>query len=147
MKPALLLVALALAAGRAMTVVVEEAKVRKTKAFFAPVVSTLKEGDSVKVGALEGGWYKVSGGWLHQSALAGGKAKAGGSKWEGSDEAQAEEVTLAGKGFNEDVEKRYKGERSDVDFEAVDRMEARKVSEKELLKFMKEGQTLPQEAR
>lgn len=147
MKPALLLVALALAAGRAMTVVVEEAKVRKSKAFYAPAVATLKQGEKVKVGEAEDGWYRVSGGWLHQSALAGGKVKAGGSKWEGSDAAQAEEVTLAGKGFNEDVEKRYKGERDDVDFEAVDRMEARKVSEKELLRFMKEGQTLPKEAR
>ena len=136
------------ASGR-VTVVVEQAKVRKAKAFFSAPVATVSYKDSLAAGAPEDGWVPVSvdgkRGWLHESAVGSkaGKLKGG---WDGSDEAGQDEVTLAGKGFNAEVEKTYRaGDAGDYD--AVDAMEQRTVSEAALLAFMKSGNTLPKGAR
>jgi hypothetical protein len=146
-----LLAAAAWAASGPLTVAVEQAKVRKKKQFFAPAVASVKFGDRVESSGKEGGWYAVTvdgeDGWLHESAVGSkaGSAKAG--KWKGSDEATAEEVTLAGKGFNKDVEKAYRKGNEGVDYGAVDKMEDRELSESELLDFMKKGGTLPKGAK
>jgi folate-dependent tRNA-U54 methylase TrmFO/GidA len=145
------LAAAAYAASNRLTVTVEEAKIRKTKMFYAPAVATAHHGDTLEAGEHDGGWYAVTfegaEGFVHESAVStkAGKAKAG--KWSGSSEATAEEVTLAGKGFNEDVEKAYKKANRDLDFGLVDKMEKRQVSDKDMLSFMTSGKTLPQEAR
>lgn len=148
---ATLLAATALAAGKRMTVNVEQAKIRADKQFYAPAVATVKLGDKVDVGAREDGWYAVTfrgqNGYLHESALGGAASGAGGSQWSGSDEAGADEVTLAGKGFNDDVERSYRQKHGDLDYAGVDAMEKRAVSEPVLLKFMKSGETLPQGAK
>ncbi|TPW20766.1 MAG: SH3 domain-containing protein [Elusimicrobia bacterium] len=136
------------ASGR-VTVSVESAKVRKGKAFFSAPVATVKYRDTLAAGSPEDGWIPVDvrgkKGWLHESAVGSkaGKLKGG---WDGDDEAGQDEVTLAGKGFNAEVEKAYRsGDAGDYD--AVDAMEAREVSEASLLAFMRSGRTLPKEAR
>ena len=137
----------ALAAAGTLTVTVEEAKVRKRKLFYAPVTATVRLGDKVESEEPEDGWYRVkvkgASGWLHQSAVAAKGAGARAGKWGGGDEASADEVTLAGKGFNEDVERAYRGEHGELDFGAVDAMVERAVSDEAMLKFMKAGGTLP----
>ncbi len=152
MKLALLILAgAALAAAGALTVTVEEAKVRKRKLFYAPVTATVRLGERLQGEGPEDGWYRVSAagkeGWLHESAVNAKEAKARAGKWEGGTEAAADEVTLAGKGFSEDVERAYRGQHAELDFAAVDRMEKRKVSDEVMLKFMKNGGTLPGEGR
>jgi hypothetical protein len=145
------LAATAYAASTRLTVTVEEAKIRRTKMFYAPAVATAHHGDTLEAGEHADGWYAVtfdgSAGFIHESAVStkAGKAKAG--KWTGSSEATAEEVTLAGKGFNEDVEKAYRKANKDLDFGLVDKMEKRQVSDKDMLSFMTAGKTLPKEAR
>lgn len=142
-----LAVGLAYAATATFTVTVEEAKVRKTKAHYAPSVAVVHYGDKVKAGEPEDGWHKVSvggaSGWLHASALGSKSLKATAGDWEGGAQASADEVTLAGKGFNAEVEKSYRQNASDVDYAAVDAMEKRSVSDETLVKFMKTGKTLP----
>lgn len=136
------------ASGR-VTVVVEQAKVRKSKAFFAAPVATVKYKDSLSAGEPEDGWIPVSvsgkKGWLHESAVGSkaGKLKGG---WDGSDEAGQDEVTLAGKGFNAEVEKAHRAGDAG-DYAAVDAMEKRSLSEPELLSFLRAGKTLPKGAR
>ena len=148
---ALVLAGAALAAAGVLTVTVEEAKVRKQKLFYAPVTATVRLGDRLQAEEPEEGWYRVSvggkAGWLHQSAVNAKAAGARTGKWEGGTEAAADEVTLAGKGFNEDVERAYRGKHVDLDYGAVDAMEKRRVSEGVMLKFMKNGGTLPGEGR
>src|SRR5262249_49907806 len=104
--------AAAWAASGHLTVSVEEAKIRKKKLFYAPAIASVRYGDKVEVGDKEGGWYSVSykgqDGWLHESAVATKVASAKSGSWSGSSSASAEEATLAGKGFNESVEKSYK---------------------------------------
>ena len=137
------------ASGR-VTVAVESAKVRKSKAFFSAPVATVKYQDALPAGEPEDGWIPVDvrgkKGWLHESAVAGRTGKLRGAKWDGDDEAGQDEVTLAGKGFNAEVEKTYRsGDAGDYD--AVDAMEGRKTSEAALLTFMRNGKTLPKGAQ
>jgi hypothetical protein len=143
----LVLASAAYAAKKGLTVIVEETKIRKTKAFFAPAVTTVKFGEVVTPsGEADGGWYPVehdgAEGWIHESAVSTKKVKAGSGKWKGSDDASSDEVTLAGKGFNEKVEKAFRDAHQDLDFGKVDELEGRQVSEKALYKFMKAGGTL-----
>lgn len=146
----LLLACAAYAAKKSLTVIVEETKIRKSKAHFSGAVAALKFGDRVSpTGNAEDGWIPVehdgSEGWIHESAVSAKKVKAGSARWTGSDESTAEEVTLAGKGFNEKVEKAYREEHADLDFGLVDAMEKREISEKALRKFMLAGDLLPHE--
>lgn len=143
------LAVLAWAASGRVTVVVEQAKVRKAKAFFAAPVAAVKYKDTLSAGEPEDGWVPVtvSGkkGWLHESAVGSkaGKLKGG---WDGADEAGQDEVTLAGKGFNAEVEKAHRAGDAG-DYAAVDAMEKRSLSEAELLAFLRAGKTLPKGAR
>jgi hypothetical protein len=136
------------ASGR-VTVVVEQAKVRKAKAFFAAPVATVKYKDTLSAGEPQDGWVPVtvSGkkGWLHESAVGSkaGKLKGG---WDGGDEAGQDEVTLAGKGYNAEVEKAHRAGDAG-DYAAVDAMEKRSLSEADLLSFLRAGKTLPKGAR
>lgn len=143
--------AAALAAAGSVTVAVEQAKVRKNKAFYAPVVATVRFQQSLEAGPAEDGWLPVtvSGkpGWLHESAVASKAGKVRAGQWSGHAEATQEEVTLAGKGFNEDVERSYRSSRTGLDYAGVDAMEARVVEDAALGAFMRAGKTLPQESR
>lgn len=149
---AALMASIALAGKSAYTVIVEETKIRKNKQFFAAAIDTVRYGDKVEsAGEGEDGWLPVSvdgkDGWIHESAVSAKKVKAGSGKWQGSDDAAAEEVTLAGKGFNEDVEKAHRKASAAGNYEGVDAMLQRAISEKDLMKFMKKGATLPVEAQ
>jgi uncharacterized protein YgiM (DUF1202 family) len=141
----------ALAASRNLTVSVDEAKIRRKKQFFAPVVATVHLGQTLEAGDHEDGWYSVSyngqEGWLHESAVAGKASSVKAGKWSGSDSATSEEVTLAGKGFNDEVEKSYKKGHADLDFKTVDKIANRSIPEPDLRTFMKAGKTLPKGAQ
>jgi uncharacterized protein YgiM (DUF1202 family) len=148
---AVLIAAALSAAAATFTVTVEEAKVRKRKQHFAPVVASVRYGDKIKAGDSEDGWYRVTAGgasgYLHESALGTKLAQAKAGKWEGGASASADEVTLAGKGFNENVEKAYRGRHADLDFAGVDAMQKRKLTDEALTKFMESGGTLPRGAK
>ncbi len=53
--------------------------------------------------------------------------------------ASAEEVALAGKGFNKQVEEKYKANNPSVNFIAVDRMLKLKVTPRQLKSFLEKG--------
>ncbi|MFH0880636.1 MAG: hypothetical protein V2A34_13050, partial [Lentisphaerota bacterium] len=57
--------------------------------------------------------------------------------------ASGEELALAGKGFNSDVEAEFKSQNKNVDFTWVDKMEKMKETPDELISFLKEGQVNP----
>lgn len=134
-----------------LTVVVEQAKVRKSPQFYAAAIGSLAYGDSVEPARSQDGWHQVAvagrRGWVHSSALSRRRAAAKGGSWSGEAQSSEEEISLAGKGFNEQVESSYRGERQDLDYEAVERMVQRRIPEEIMLKFMASGRTLPKEAR
>jgi hypothetical protein len=49
-------------------------------------------------------------------------------------------MALAGKGFNSDVEAKFKSDHKDIDFKPVDRMEKIKIPNSTLQKFASTGE-------
>jgi hypothetical protein len=132
----------ALAFASTVTVLVQETTLRKRPQFFAPAAGTAKLGQSFEASGPSAGWYKTDEGYLHQSAVTAKKVRLGSADSVGGS-ASAEEVTLAGKGFNAQVEKSYKGKNGAANFAAVDAMERRTVSESALQEFLRAGGLLP----
>ena len=145
----ILLLTAALGASAALaatiTVLVQQTAVRKRPQFFAPAVATANLGDTFEAGSPAAGWYKTDAGYIHESAVSTKKIKlSAGSTVAGGGSATAEEVTLAGKGFNSQVEKSYGAKNSSANFAAVDAQERRSISDAAVLEFLRTGGLLPQ---
>lgn len=151
MKAAKLAFALAAAAlplaalAATVTVLVQETAVRRKPQFFAPSAATARLGQTFEAEGPKNGWYEVDGGYIHASAVTAKKVKRSSGDSVGGG-ASAEEVTLAGKGFNAQVEKEY-AQSASADFGGVDAMERRGFAEAAVLEFMRAGGLLPGGAR
>jgi invasion protein IalB len=133
---------------KTVRVVTKENAVRVDCRFFAPVAAKVSYGDPLEVLSEEGDWVKVrfeeTEGCIHNSAVTKKKIKTIKKKSGDEDEADRsdateEEVALAGKGFNPAVEKRYREENPDLDFDAIDSIEAYTVPDDVLVEFIDEG--------
>jgi uncharacterized protein YgiM (DUF1202 family) len=107
---------------------------------FASSRGTLSYGDKVTVLQVDGKWAEVRttsepsiSGWTSTANLTSKRIIAGNDI-----SASATEISLAGKGFNEEVENAYKAKGS-LNYADVDRTEAQTVSDGELYKFLTEG--------
>ena len=80
---------------------------------------------------------------MHSSALSQKKIvlKPGAADLEQA--ASSDEITLAGKGFNQQVENDFKTKNPQVDFMWINRMEKITVTQKQIQTFIKEGQLSP----
>ncbi len=127
-----------------VVVKVQTTSLRKEPKFYAASVAALKAGDSLTKLSVQGGWVQVktsSGvvGWVHSSAVETKKfnlTSVGGTM---KTQASANEVALAGKGFNKQVEDSYKAKHAGANFAAVDRMLKITVSPAEVEIFVKKG--------
>ncbi|MBN2467525.1 MAG: SH3 domain-containing protein [Deltaproteobacteria bacterium] len=135
---------------KVMSVQVKQGCVRSTPSFLGKIVASLAYGDRVDVLEEKDPWAKicVSGkkceGWMHVSALTNKKIvlKAGAEDVEKA--ASSDEVALAGKGFNEQVEGEFKKKNPKIDFAWVDKMEKIVVSQNAMQTFLKEGGVNPE---
>jgi SH3 domain-containing protein len=143
--------AIAFAGGeKMMSVQVRDGQVRAMPSFLGKLVGTVTYGDRVAVIEEKGAWSRIKlqegalEGWMHTSALSEKKIvlKAGASDVEQA--ASTEEIALAGKGFNEEVEEEYKAKNPQLDFTWIDRMETFAVSQKQMKKFLKNGDLSPE---
>ncbi|MBD3369608.1 hypothetical protein GF402_04510 [Candidatus Fermentibacteria bacterium] len=115
--------------------------------FYAQPVCGLDFGEVVDVLESEDDWFHCStsgglAGWIHGTSLTGaviGEGEVG----EGSGEVSSDEVMLAGRGFNSDVEDAYSSDHPDLDFELVDDMESLEVTPDELRDFLAQGGLIP----
>lgn len=132
------------AATKEMSVSVESGDVRATPNGLGRVVGTLKYTTVVDMIEESGSWCKVVTkdgkvtGWIAAKSLAQGRLKLESGK-DVTGGASASETALAGKGFTEQVEKAYKEKNPKVDFAWVDKMLGFKVSQDEVLSFLKQG--------
>jgi uncharacterized protein YgiM (DUF1202 family) len=132
------------AADKEMSVTVKETQVRQSPSFMGKVLATLVYGDRVEVSEEKRGWARIAipggrgKGWVNLSALTNKKIvmKAGSKDVEKS--ASSSEVALAGKGFNEEVEAKYKSDKN-LDYTWIDRMETFVFPPEELAAFMDEA--------
>ena len=119
----------ALDVGDEPAVSVRVAELKTGLGFLAQSVTQLDYGESVVITELRGDWVKVrvtatgDEGWLHVTAV----ARKSDLRLDLSDDPSAtatssREIALAGRGFNEQVEARYRSEKG-LDFSVVDEME------------------------
>ena len=140
---AALFIAVGAQAQSAMSVQVKQGAVRSTPSFTGRVLGTLTYGQQVQVSEKKSPWMMVSGGgvsgWMHESSLSKKQIVLSGGTATAQTGASSEELALAGKGFNSDVEGQFKAQNREINFAAVDRMEHRKVSSDEKAQFQKDG--------
>ncbi len=147
MKTRVLAVLLAIMAGVAfaapMSVQVRNCRVRATPSQLGKTVAKVDYGAVVETGALQKGWYPVTlsdgtKGWLHESALSQKPIVMQAGTTDVNTGASSDEVALAGKGFNEQVENKLKAD-GKLDFTWVDRMAGFQVNADQIVEFRKEG--------
>lgn len=141
----------AFAAGPAtMSVQVKNGQIRSTPSFLGQIVAPLDYGDKVQVLETRNEWSKVTGpggqtGWVHGSALTKKRIVMSAGSQDVQTEASGDELALASKGFNSDVEADFKSKNKNVDFRWVDKMEKFKVQPQEMQSFLEEGGVKPSE--
>jgi len=128
-----------------MSVQVRKGTVRSTPSFLGRIIASLNYGDQVVVKGEKKSWVKidVSGvfaeGWMHASALSSKKIILKPGATDVGQAASDNELTLAGRGFNQEVENNFKSQNPDVDFKWIDRMERIVVSQDQIQKFIRDG--------
>lgn len=132
-----------------MSVQVKEGQLRAAPSFLSAIVGPVAYGDRVETLQQQGDWVNVKNrssqsGWIHQSALTKKQVVLGAGGGSASSAASSQEIALAGKGFNADVERSYRGAHRNVDFSWVDRMENIRVSQESMNVFLAEGQVKPE---
>jgi uncharacterized protein YgiM (DUF1202 family) len=125
--------------GQTVYVTARSLSLKSGTGFFARSVGTLNYGDEVTVLQTNGKWAEVRysrtlSGWVVQANLTTKRIVAAG----GTGSASSREVAMAGKGFSEEVENVYR-ETNSANFDAVDAVEAIRVSDSDLLNFVTEG--------
>jgi len=133
-----------------MNVQVKKGTVRSTPSFLGRIIASLNYGDQVVVKEEHNSWSKIvvpgisTEAWMHSSALSNKKIilKPGASDVEQA--ASNDELTLAGRGFNQEVEKEFKSQNPRMDFTWIDRMEMMVVSQNEIQAFVKVGELHPE---
>ncbi|HEX41891.1 MAG TPA: SH3 domain-containing protein [Phycisphaerales bacterium] len=139
----LLLISAEVALAPPMSVQVRSAKVRATASQLATVVTTVDYGVVVEARALDKGWYPVTTrdgktGWLHESALSKKPIAMRSGTSDAATGVSSDEVAIAGKGFNEQVEQKLRTDGT-FDFTWVDKMSAITVTEEQIQAFRQEG--------
>lgn len=124
-------------------VVTKDNVIRDECRFFSQVKARVRYDDPLQVLGKEADWYRVKfhnvKGCIHKSAVVEQEVSLAGVSGSSMQSASKEEVALAGKGFNPQVEQSFKSKHPNLDFEAVNRIEGFKVPEENLRKFIRTG--------
>ncbi|MBF0220475.1 MAG: hypothetical protein HQL49_13240 [Gammaproteobacteria bacterium] len=146
-----LLTSLTVATADEIVVTVKETALRRDKQFFAPAIKVVKFTEKLELIESSAGWLHVrhqnDQGWIHSSAASAPKEGSlldaitlGDKKGGGFSE---DEVALAGKGFNAEVEKTYRSKTPKANFNAVDALEKVHTNPADVAKFAAAGELIP----
>ncbi|GAB4341642.1 MAG: SH3 domain-containing protein [Desulfobulbaceae bacterium] len=130
---------------KTMSIQVRKCQVRNKPSFLGKVVATLDYADQVTVRREQEDWYEVAAfgkkgnGWVHVSALSTKKIVLNPDSSDIQAGTSSDEIALAGKGFNEQVEKNFRKKNKNVDFTWIDKMEKIVVSQQEIQGFLTKG--------
>jgi len=136
-------------AAQEMSVQVQQTALRGRPSYLGPVTADLAYGDRVSVIADRGPWHEVRTadgrtGWVHASALTPKKVVLQAGEADVATGASTDDLALAGKGFNEEVEAVYRAD-TDLDYTWVDRMQSWTVSPAQAAAFLTAGGVTPRE--
>jgi len=127
-----------------MNVQIKVAALKSTPSFLAQTITTLRYGDGVNTLQESGEWIEVKTsskkGWLHTSALTTKEIILTNSPKTAPMNVSSNEVMMAGKGFNAQVETQYRHQNPSLRFDLVDKMEKYPVSWDTQRQFAKNGQ-------
>ena len=152
MIAALLVLSLAVgvwAAGKTVSIQVRQSQVRSKPSYLSKVVGKLSYGDSPADLGRKGEWLKVKSkkgltGWVHASAVTDKKIILSSGKTKADLKASDEELILAGKGFNKEVEGKYRSQNPKAAFDRVDRAEREhNLDSSQVSAFLKIGRLEP----
>jgi len=125
--------------GKTVYIAIKAGNLKAGADSFANNTAPVKYGEAFKVVQEKDKWVEVQGvtnpsqtGWIASANVTTKKIVTSGSS------ASADELALAGKGFNQEVERSYKKSGS-LNYDAVDAMETIKISNKEMQDFLAEG--------
>jgi hypothetical protein len=124
-------------------VITQEAVIRKDKRFFAPAVTRAPYGSVIEELGREGDWihvqYRGKEGWVHISSVQEQKFQISSLAGGQSQETSQDEVALAGKGFNPEVEKAFREKNPKMRYDLVTQVQSSKVEEAKLQAFIRAG--------
>ncbi len=134
-----------------LSVQINEAVVRGEPSFLSPVSVTLRFGDKVNLLDETEDWRKVRpveqyvDGWMHVSALTEKKIVIEAGENDANVDASKQELVYAGRGYNQEVEDKFREEHEDLDqaYSKLDRLLADprgKVTREQIMRFMREGE-------
>jgi len=128
-----------------MSVTVKQTQVRDKPSYLGRILGVLSYADRVTViDDSNKAWLKVTGpdgkltGWVSASALTTKKIELAAGSENVQQGASSGEVALAGKGFNEDVEQKYKSD-GNLDYTWVDKMETYNPPVDQVAAFLQQG--------
>jgi uncharacterized protein YgiM (DUF1202 family) len=126
--------------GGTMYVAVKTAALKASTGAFAGTTGTLTYGEKVTVIQINGKNAEIKStanpsttGWIPLANLSAKQVVTGTSST-----ASAKEISLAGKGFNQEVENAYKA-KGKVNYADVDKIETQSVKDADLKKFLEDG--------
>jgi hypothetical protein len=131
-------------AGEMVKVKVQKSTIFQQPKFFSKVVASVEYGDQLEILDELKDWihvkFREQKGWIHKSSLTSDKFNlrtifVGTS----SPSATHDEVALAGKGFNPEVERGYKESHPEMNYALVDEIESYDVESDSLYDFITRG--------
>jgi uncharacterized protein YgiM (DUF1202 family) len=127
-----------------LTVKVQSTSLRSSPKFYASAVQALRAGDKVEKISTQNGWIQVrtaggAVGWVHSSAVVVPKFDLMATNQGLKTQASADQIALAGKGFNKQVEENYRAKHGGLSFVWVDKMLQIKISAAKVEEFLKAG--------
>ena len=150
MKPWIIATALVIAlcqslsAAGTMSVQIKKGVLKSLPSFLGQNVGTVTYGERVTPMLREGEWIKVltrtQQGWLHATALTDKQIVLESGSSQAATGVSSSEIMLAGKGFNSQVESKYREENPKLRFDRVDAMERYSVSPETERRFAQRGQ-------
>ena len=131
---------------RMMSVQVQTGQLRSSPSFLAGIVGEVPYARQVQVLEERAGWMHVAvpgtslSGWVHGSALSSRRIvlQAGAEDVERA--ATTGEIALAGKGFNEQVEREFRNQNPNIDFRTINQMQASRPTMSQIQQFARDGQ-------
>jgi SH3-like domain-containing protein len=133
-------------AGETLSVQVKESEIRATPSFLGKIIARIAYGEMVEVVENSGSWKNVSikdntaQGWIHESALSTERIILHEGQTDARTGATQDELALAGKGFNKQVEEEFIKQNKDLDYTWINRMEKFEVTPEVMETFLARGE-------
>ena len=128
-----------------MSIQIREGHLRSKPSFLGKILAVLEYGDRVEALEQKDRWLKVQSiekkkiGWIHDSALTTKKIILHSGQADVAKAASSDELALAGKGFNQEVEREYNAKHPELDYTWINKMESMVVSQDQIMHFLIEG--------